>query len=1244
MKSKVALFRGVIAAKAYWCVRFLIILALPLLAVLSGNGRALAGQPNLSNVSDILQGEQYLLRDDDVIFQQGTFSNSDYSLLQTLVPSANSNFSTPVLTFGASLTNPGFTPVSTMTLARVYNAANDVILTAGQQSANGNFVWSVNLRDPKSLASFNQQIPADFAPFPLPMTTAMQLAKGDFAGNGFEGAAVAYVSNVTPPVFGMNVVVASDVNSTDSPLTIGPAYTSIGNSVVPLVGALVAGDFAGNGQYGLAALMSDYQTVQLFAVNPQTLQITVGQSVQLPFALASGNATLVAGRFNDASHDQLAAIGQVAGAKKFAVISIAIDRSTLAPTVGQAAFLNVKSGSVLFPISNVIGKAAPLTGNFGVQDQLIIGLTSELFGGIIQIGSFDDTMLFHRASVSQTSTTEPTCLYSLEAGNFDNRNSGGQRVANFEIAAFYLQGNNDENFTCPGAPSGPQTFFGEIYQLNTSASDWLVPTNSYTLSTLPDGLGGLVGAQMIIGDTQGRSLRLGKPDKVVVNAKIQPDIALGIPPMHVDYIRPNFVFNPTNHPGCQDPNTPCNLNLTVRPSVPAPGTGFATEFDFASTSSMESHRTTTTSYGFGIKASNNTKVSYGLPFVGSLSVDVKASVQDTHDRRVGKAFNTYNSRSDSLTATTGFADHLFFTQSRQNIYYYPVIAQMICPAALPNCTADQKTQLYVAFSAPDLVSPADLDVTTLDWYEPGHEPGNVLTYPWDLNHLQNQYTENLSPQTSNPAPCRGTDTSKVSYSTSWSSGSGKSQSSGSSNAFSADASLTVTGSAFGVSDQASVGVSDSTSMTTLQESTQTLSASEGITITKPVFGTDVASCCLYDFGSYLFGLGNPNGTFQNFNLTSHGQPIEVQTTGPLVVGFVANPTPMDGDELSCGGAPGWWQQVYNLPDVGVLHPERWNWLKSSKTVSFNAIQPGVSPLNQPFYHASGFFITSHGTSGPTLSEARQGDQLSLTSQIFNFSLRDTDDPTLTVPAASVHVRFYGQIYNAGVLAGNSFLIGETTLPYIPALKSTRHTDGANWRYASVNFDTSPYAGGQYVVFWTVTWMEDANGNLVPEMPDHGLAANPANLSFNQVTEVPTQAHGNNLGMYPVNSPFFIADKNSPFNGSQGAEILTIDDLALAGTTIRDRRGQVDLRLHATSAPASDVTVSLFQRGPGGKRKLIALQQVPYIAADSDYMMHAIIRPALCGATRIIATATASDGATVTSLAPARIACRDPRRP
>ena len=894
MKSNLALLRAARPAHSNSFVQIALVSIPLLLTTFVFSPASFAAQPDLSKVPDILQGQHYLLRDDDLIFLQGLGSSSSYQAIETVVPSSNSNFSGPVVSFTTSLTSSGFTPFTGVALGRFYNTGYDDLLTVGQQLINGNFGWAATLRDPRTGTNFSQQIPSLFPPEPAQIPIGMQIAKGDFTGDGFQDAAIAYFVNLSPPLFGMSIATASDVNTNDSALVLGPAYSSIGANLTPLGNTLVAGDFAGNGISGLAVLMSDNQTVQLFAVNPQTLQITPGQAVQLPFALAGGgNQTLVAGRFNDAGHDQLAAIGQVAGAKKLAVISIAIDRDTLTPTVSQTAYVSVKAESVLFPISNVIGKTAPLTGKFGVQDQLMVGFTSLLFGGIMDIGTFDDTFLFHRESTTQLSTTQPTCLYNFEAGNFDNRDSNGKRIANYEIAAFYLQGNNQENFACPGANSGAQNLMAEIYQVNATGSDWLAPVNQYTLSTFPNGISGLAGAQMAIGDTQGRSLRVGAPDKVTIEGQIQPDIVLGIPPMHVDYIKPNFVFNPANHPGCQNADIPCNLNLTVRPSVPAPGTGFSTEFQFASSSSSSSHRTSTTSWALGIKGSNQTKVSYGLPDIASVSVDLKASAQNTHDNRVAKSFNTYSTRSDSLTATTGFADHIFFSQVRQNIYYYPVLGQLTCPSTIPNCAPNQMTQLYVAFSAPDRVTQGDIDATTLDWYQPGHEPGNILTYPWDLNHLQSQYTENLSPETTNPAPCRGTDTSQIAYSTTWSSGSGHSQTSGSSNAFSTDVSLSVAGSAFGVSDQASVSVADSSSVSTLQQSTQTLSAAEGITINKPVFGSDVAQCCLYDFGSYLFGLANPNGTFQSFNLTNSGEnPSMFRPPGPwsLVLSAIRRPT------------------------------------------------------------------------------------------------------------------------------------------------------------------------------------------------------------------------------------------------------------------------------------------------------------------------------------------------------------------
>src|SRR5690606_21838333 len=84
--------------------------------------------------------------------------------------------------------------------------------------------------------------------------------------------------------------------------------------------------------------------------------------------------------------------------------------------------------------------------------------------------------------------------------------------------------------------------------------------------------------------------------------------------------------------------------------------------------------------------------------------------------------------------------------------------------------------------------------------------------------------------------------------------------------------------------------------------------------------------------------------------------------------------------------------------------------------------------------------------------------------------------------------------------------GPPVLPY--------HTsdDSPNWALVSQPFDTTPYAE-QDLMFWVVTWIEDANGGLIGELPDKGLTKVPdASLDFVGVAER-EQAHGNNLGFF-----------------------------------------------------------------------------------------------------------------------------------
>lgn len=112
-----------------------------------------------------------------------------------------------------------------------------------------------------------------------------------------------------------------------------------------------------------------------------------------------------------------------------------------------------------------------------------------------------------------------------------------------------------------------------------------------------------------------------------------------------------------------------------------------------------------------------------------------------------------------------------------------------------------------------------------------------------------------------------------------------------------------------------------------------------------------------------------------------------------------------------GGAYGRWSQAYTLPHVGLNHPARWQWDSSAQTVEFNAPDSSsTTPQDLPFYQMKGFFITpfQDAVNGPNLSMARAGDQLRLTTRVYNFSPVDTDDPNLRTPAKTIWVSIFGQ--------------------------------------------------------------------------------------------------------------------------------------------------------------------------------------------------------------------------------------------
>ena len=179
---------------------------------------------------------------------------------------------------------------------------------------------------------------------------------------------------------------------------------------------------------------------------------------------------------------------------------------------------------------------------------------------------------------------------------------------------------------------------------------------------------------------------------------------------------------------------------------------------------------------------------------------------------------------------------------------------------------------------------------------------------------------------------------------------------------------------------------------------------------------------------------------------------------PDLCGISADPVSgvnTNNTDLHCSGSDIWWQTVYTKPDVALNHPGRWNWNRSQRLATF--VKANSTPIIEDnyFYLMKGFFVSEKGESnGPNLAEANPSDSLTLTTRVYNYSLKSTNDPTLAAPAKDIRVRFYGQLYctsssaaeasckngsttcNTPGLCGNSFQIGsDQIIPSIAGFKA-----------------------------------------------------------------------------------------------------------------------------------------------------------------------------------------------------------------
>jgi hypothetical protein len=1233
-----------------------------------------AGAPCFAGNPDILGGRASLLQNDDLVFNTLTFNGSGGSPAGGNLLTSNSTITQTSETqiTAANTNNNGLSNTITVK-GRLFNVNHDQILSAalvqnpgGQQNGVATLEGNDSSMTVPPLAVLN-------------FGQTLYGTSGNFLGGGFDQMLIAAVNSSGQVYF--QVLAAADPANTTSGLVAGPVSAPVATSAT--VFAVTAGVFTDpqaevpRPPAQIALMSASPNTtggivVTFYAVDSKLNVSPTGKSlnVTLPPNTSPITAAIAAGRFSGGTHDQLAIAYPVFNANPVGIPEVTtIDFDGPGnPTQKTTTLILIpieipQSENVPYPPAIYLAKGK--FNWFSASEQLGISVGTdgtEANDATVGVMSFDSSL---NGTIGSAYQIQFACHFGLAAGRFDSMQAPPAQGPNFNLQLA------DVSTDCDAGPHAAM-----IYDVNPNT--FAVTVHSTTDITKLIGLaawpignnvppGGFV--SLVAADEQGRSLILGPPEKVTVTGHIQPDTVLGLPPMHVDWISP------------AGGGPPQILNVSVFPAT------FNTAYLFADTTNGGVSRSGTTSYTVSTKETANEELSYGVPGLASVSVQASQAATQLHQNVVSQKYNTYQGLNTTFTTSTAFDDVVAATGSQFNIYSYRVLGQCVPGNGPPSegCPTGM-VPLYVQFSGPDNVNYLQAaEGRNLEWYQPVQEPGNLFSYPATVAQL----TADLGGGTGFQA-LTATDTiwdsqTSAAVKTNWTEGGGSNVSAGSTSTHTFDASVSASASVsfdgFGAGAGFGFDYNQSNSISTLNQMTSSFSNSQGINLNRGIEGSGDVNSEAYDYQgqTFIYGQTAPTGTVQ-----SDATPqTTVQAQGYIAAAHLVD---MMSQGVITSGA--FWVQAYNAaPDVALNHPQRWLQKTPSSlneqqvqfvcpygfTSSLSSPQCTTVTPNSPaplaisddeFYEMKGLFITPGSTfNGPQIMNTTLGSKVNLRVRVYNYSLKNFPS------TATLHVQFYAQPWGAGqfatgantstfapaVFIGNGTTQqGDATLPLPPAFcggfqnssvdpcTTSPGSTTNNWEYVYATWDTSKngVTADSTWKFWVVTWVEN-NGQLVSELPGHGLTSLPAaNIQFNSLADVPIETYSNNLGFY--NQVFTVLPAVSQTNVVQTAQATGANNPArVSATTKHLAIGNLDTRNgapvirdvpitiiapHIASGDHVDSIMSLYYDGdPSKGGALFDAQHISRVQLESPYLDTASYRATTCGQHQIFVRAVPLDG-------------------